>query len=539
VLSFLSLKGRSTIGVILATFVTAPLAAAAGFSHPSARPAPAPHAGEATLVQLSDPGGGLSPALREGGARLVSPSLNVWRVPAAQAGRTVAALRAEHILARAEPDQHFVPFGHLTTSSDPLVPAEWWIHDVGDDQVEAPAAGVPVTVLDTGLDLSHPEFRSRPDTKALNTQVVAPSNDPQQEPEHGTAVSSIVAAPSNGVGVVGVYPQAALQEWDFGDGLLSQVLAGLDAASRQGRGVVNSSGGFLGFSMLLEEAVDRALHRGTIVVAAVGNDRQTGNRSFVPASLPHVLTVGGTDQSDRVTSFSNRSSALDLAAPAVDMPVAVPTFYSPSGYATFDGTSFAAPLTAGAAAWVWTIRPQLDPTQVEDVIRESARDVGAKGWDLDTGFGILSIPAALAAKTPAKDPQEPNDDINLVRPHAITASGTRLGTPARLRASLEVAKDPEDVYRVWVPAHERISASTHSGANVNLALWGPKTHSVYERGAAQKHDLIAYSQRTGSAPDSVGASNATGRGAFYYVDAFLGKRVSRASYVLRVAVARR
>jgi subtilisin family serine protease len=533
------LKGSSTIGVILVAFVTAPLAGAAGFSHPSARPEPALHAGEATLVQLSDPGGGLSPALRAGGARLVSPSLNVWRVPAAQAGRTVAGLRAEHILARAEPDQRFVPFGHLTTSSDPLVPDEWWIHDVGDDQVEAPAAGVPVTVLDTGLDLSHPEFKSRPDTKALNAQVVAPSNDPQQEPEHGTAVSSIVAAPSNGVGVVGVYPQAALQEWDFGDGLLSQVLDGLDAASRQGRGVVNSSGGFLGFSMLLEEAVDRALHRGTIVVAAVGNDRQTGNRSFVPASLPHVLTVGGTDQSDRVTSFSNRSSALDLAAPAVDMPVAVPTFYSPSGYATFDGTSFAAPLTAGAAAWVWTVRPQLDPTQVEDVIRDSARDVGAKGWDPDTGFGILSIPAALAAKTPAKDPQEPNDDINLVRPHAITASGTRLGTPARLRASLEVAKDPEDVYRVWVPAHARISASTHSAANVNLALWGPKTRSVYERGAAQKRDLIAYSQRIGSAPDSVGGRNATGRGAFYYVDAFLGKRVSRASYLLRVAVARR
>src|SRR5262249_1953423 len=176
------------------------LAAAARFSHPSARQAPTLHAREATLVQLSDPGGGLSPALRASGARLVSPSLNVWRVPAAQARRTVAALRAERLLARAEPDQRFVPFGPVTTSSDPLVPDEWWIHDVGDDQVEAPGPGVPVTVLDTGLDLSHPEFKSRPDTTALNAQVVAPSTDPQQEPEHGTAVSSIVAAPSNGVG---------------------------------------------------------------------------------------------------------------------------------------------------------------------------------------------------------------------------------------------------------------------------------------------------------------------------------------------------
>jgi hypothetical protein len=259
----------------------------------------------------------------------------------------------------------------------------------------------------------------------------------------------------------------------------------------------------------------------------------------VPASLPHVLTVGGTNESDHVTSFSNRSSALDLAAPAVDMPVAVPTFFSPSGYASLDGTSFSAPLVSGAAAWVWTIRPQLDPTQVEDVMRESARDVGAKGWDPDTGFGILSIPAALAAKTPAKDPQEPNDDIDLVRPHAITASGTRLGTPARLQASLEVVKDPEDVYRVWVPAHARISASTHSSANVNLALWGPKTRSVYERGPALRRDLIDYSQRSGSAPDTVAGRNTSGRGAFYYVDAYLGKRVNRAAYLLKVAVARR
>ena len=469
----------------------------------------------------------------------MSPSLNVWRVPAAQAGRTVTALRAEGILTRAEPDQPFVWFGRLTTSDDPLVPSEWWIHDIGDDQVDAPGAGVPITVVDTGLDMSHPEFKSRPNTTALNAQVVEPSNDPLAEPEHGTAVSSVAAAPSNGVGLIGVYPQAALREWDSGGRSLSEILAGLDAASRRGRTVINFSGGFLGFSMLLEEAVDRALSRGSIVVAAVGNDRQTGNRSFVPASLPHVLTVGGTDESDHVTYFSNRSNALDLAAPAVNIPVAVPTFYSPSGYATFDGTSFAAPLVAGAAAWVWTLRPELDPTQVEDVMRESARNVGANGWNPDTGFGILSIPAALAAKTPMQDPQEPNDDVDLVRPHAITASGTRLGTPARLRATLEVAKDPEDVYRVWVPAHSRISASTHSPANVNLALWGPKTRSVYERGSALRRDLIAYSQRSGSAPDAVGGRNASGRGAFYYVDAFLGKRVSRASYLLKVAVARR
>jgi hypothetical protein len=528
------LNGRLlTIGVIFAALALAPSVNAAGFAHPRAQAVPQ-RPGSATLVQLTTPGGALSPELRAAHARPVSLPLDVWRVPASGAAKVVSALRREGLLERAEPDRRIVPFTHLS-AGDPLIPNEWWIHDVGEDLSEPPPPGVPVTVIDTGLDLSHPEFSSRPNTTVLNTQTVTMDDD-----VHGTAVSSMVGAPSNGIGLVGVYPQAVLLEWDFGDGSLSEILAGLDAASKRGRGVVNFSGGFIGYSALLEQGIDRALHRGAIVVAAVGNDRGNGSRSFVPASLPHVLTVGANDQNDRVAFFSSRSSALDLVAPGTVMPVAVPTFYKDgTGYANFDGTSFSAPLVAGAAAWIWTVRPQLDPTQLQDVLRDSARNVGAPGWDADTGFGILSIPGALAEKTRPKDPQEPNDDINLVRPHAVTASGTRLPTPARIQARLDVTEDPEDVYRVWVPAHGRIAAGTRSAANVNLALWGPKTKTVYERGSALKRDLLAYRQRSGSRPELVSTRNASSRGAYYYVDAFLGKGVGEAAYSLKVSVARR
>src|SRR3954466_1428911 len=213
VLCFPRLKGRLlTIGVILAALAIAPSAAAAGFAHPQARTV-APARGSAVLVQLTSAGGALSPELRAANARPVSLALDVWRVPAAHAGRVVAALRHERLLQRAEPDRKLVPFTHLS-AGDPLLPNEWWIHDIGDDVSEPPPPGVPVTVIDTGLDASHPEFSSRPNTRMLNVQTV-PSDE-----EHGTAVSSIVGAPANGQGLVGVYPQAVLQEWDFGDGSL-------------------------------------------------------------------------------------------------------------------------------------------------------------------------------------------------------------------------------------------------------------------------------------------------------------------------------
>jgi subtilisin family serine protease len=527
------LNGRLlTIGVILAAFAFAPSAVAAGFAHPRT-PAVPQRPSQAALVQLTAPGGALSPELRAAHAKPVSIPLDIWRVPAANVSKVVSALRSERLLARAEPDRRIVRFTHLS-AGDPLVPNEWWIHDVGDDLSEPPPPGVPVTVIDTGLDFTHPEFSNRPNTKALNTQTVTINDD-----IHGTAVSSMVGAPSNGVGLVGVYPQAVLQEWDFGDGALSDILAGLAAAEKHGRGVVNFSGGFFGYSALLEQGIDRALDRGLVVVAAVGNERQTGSPSVAPASMPHVLTVGANDPNDRVAPFSSRSSALDLVAPGTTMPVAVPTFYDPSGYKNFDGTSFSTPLVAGAAAWVWTVRPQLDPMQLEDVLRDSARDVGIRGWDADTGFGILSIPGALVRKPRAKDPQEPNDDVNLVRPHAVTSSGTLLPTPARLQAHLDVTEDPEDVYRIWVPAHASLAAGTKSGANVNLALWGPRTRTVYERGSALKRDLLAYSQRSGSRPELVKTRNARSGGAYYYVDAFLGKGAGEAAYSLKVSVARR
>lgn len=282
---------------------------------------------------------------------------------------------------------------------------------------------------------------------------------------------------------------------------------------------------------------------GSLIVASAGNDREGGSSLSYPATFPHVLTVGATDEADRVTVFSSSSPAIDLAAPGQDIPAAIPTIFNSTGYAAVDGTSFSAPLVSGAAAAVWTLRPTLTNTQLFQIMRHSARDVGKRGWDADTGYGILDLPAAVARHTPAADMQEPNEDVYLVKPNGLTKSGhAPLTGQHRLRASLsaqlERQEDPEDVYRVWLPARGRLVVTVKPTANATLEIWGRRTTTVFERGKAAKRDLIGSSAHAGRRFERVTVQG-RGVGQFVYVDVFLARKVVQASYTLSVAPSKR
>jgi subtilisin family serine protease len=475
-------------------------------------------------------------ALDLAGGEAVSRRFGVWRLRTPAAARLLPALRRTGLLRAAEPDRPVRSFSHVAPG-DPLVPTEWWIPMIGADRAEPPGPGKPVTIIDSGIDLTHPEFAGRAGTEPLNGQVLN-SGDGYA---HGTAVGSVVAAPTNATGLVGVYPQAVLRTWDAdaqGDLTTSSVIAGIDAAVRRGPGVINLSLG-VARSEVLEDVVNGAFGTGSLIVAAVGNDRGRGSRPSVPAILPHVLSIAGTDQTGHVTSFSSISPTTDLAAPASDIPVAVPVGYDASGYALFDGTSFSSPLVAGAAAWVWTVRPNLDNTQLFELMRSSARDMAPTGRDDDTGFGLLDIPAALTRPVLAPDPQEPNDDIDHVRAHGLFRQASAgLTTPGRgrgtLTARLDDTEDPEDVYRIWVPGRRRVVATLRANGDVQLAAWGAKTRTVFERGAALKRDLVASSFRRGTAKEVVRVENKARRGAYLYLDAFLARNVRHATYKLTV-----
>jgi hypothetical protein len=286
-----------------------------------------------------------------------------------------------------------------------------------------------------------------------------------------------------------------------------------------------------------------AFAAGLLVVASAGNDREEGSSPSFPASFPHVLTIGATDEADRVTVFSSASAAMDLAAPGQDIEAAIPTLWDPAGYDPVDGTSFSAPLVSGAAAAVWTLRPTLSNTQLFEVMRRSARDVGKAGWDQDTGYGILNVPAALTRKPPAVDPQEPNEDIYLVKPNGLTRDGkaplTAQHRPrATISAQLERREDSEDVYRIYLPAKGKVVVTVRPSANVNLELWGKKTTSVFEQGSAAKRDLLGVSAHAGARFERI-TLKGHGSAQFVYADVFLPKTGVRASYSLSVAPAAR
>ncbi|HEU6445364.1 MAG TPA: S8 family serine peptidase [Gaiellaceae bacterium] len=474
--------------------------------------------------------------LAASGGTIVAPELHIWRLPSRAAQRLIPSLRRSGVLRFAEPDRPVSRHAHLP-GTDPLAapPIGWHLYRIGADKVEPPGPGVPLTVIDSGLDLNHMEFKARPSTSVLNEQQVA---DISAEEYHGTIVASTAAAPVDGQGAIGVYPQGVLRTFDLWFLSESLIVQGISRAAASGPGVINLSLGGDEPSRAMYEAIVNAFGRGTIVVAAAGNERLREDPPIYPAGFPHVLTVGATNVHDLPSEFSSTSGAVDLAAPGEAIPWQHPT--DPALHFTMNGTSFSSPQVAAAAAWVWTARPGIEKTQLLDVMRYSARDVWPRGFDRRTGHGILNIPAALTRALPPVDPMEPNDDIDHVKAQGIFRAAARpLTAPGRRRAVLKArvhaAEDPDDVYRFWVPGGREVTARVRPTANVDLAVWAAGTRSVFERGRARRRDLLGASARPGGRLETVRIENTRARGFWGYLDVFTARGTRSARYSLEIS----
>lgn len=470
-------------------------------------------------------------ALLGAGARLVAPEIRLWSVDTRTARRLVPVLRARGALAGAAPNRTYETASVSVVGTDPLSNDEWWGSEIGIDGLTPPGPGIPVTIVDSGVDFQHPEFAGRPNLLALNEQEPMPLGG-----EHGTAVASVIGAPVNGAGIVGIYPQAVLRSWDAAKGAGTrldtiEIVNGILAAARAGRGVVNLSLGATTRDLSIELAVDEAVSLGTLMVAASGNDGEAGNALGYPAALPHVVTVAATNRSGGVASFSSQSPYVDIAAPGDDIVVASALG---NDWRSSSGTSFSSPLVAGAAAWLWTVRPDLDRSQVSEILRRSARDIGPPGRDNASGFGMLNVAAALSYPAPTIDPREPNDDIDNVDPagERYFSEGPSLTGRGRLKASIaarvDFYEDPRDVYRVWLPARKTIVATITSTTDNDLALI--KSGAPTAVGSFVKDYRLARATSRGKTDRLTFANGVTGRSAYLVVT--LPKGTKDASYRL-------
>ena len=278
-------------------------------------------------------------------------------------------------------------------------------------------AGARVAVLDTGIDCGHEDLAGG---CFYGEDFTTFFGYPFDDHGHGTHVAGIIGARANGVGTIGVAPEASIYAVKVldgnGSGALSWVAAGIDWAVANDIQVINMSLSATVTSQALSDAVAAAQAAGVLVVSAAGNSGCCNTVGY-PARLPGSMAVGAVDAADAIASFSSTGPEVDVVAPGVAVRAPVPTgtcaLCDPSGYKVLNGTSMATPHVAGVAALLMS-RGRLS-WEAWNLITGTAVDLGAAGFDDSYGHGRADAFAALngdpGAPPPPPPPPPPVDEI--------------------------------------------------------------------------------------------------------------------------------
>lgn len=309
---------------------------------------------------------------------------------------------------------------------DPYFSKQWGLERIQAEGAWAIAdgSGATIAIVDTGVDLDHPDLAS----KIVNLWDADFSGDTksdgaQDENGHGTHVAGIAAAVTgNGIGVAGTAPGARILPVRVldadGSGTITQVASGIRYAADKGAEVINLSlglasgtgqvAGFLGDLDPVYNAIDYAWNKGAVVVVAAGNDSVP--LCAEPAAAAHALCVGATDAHDRRSFYSNSDATMTLpylVAPGGDavtcsggvlstfLRTADASTCSPgSGYDSLAGTSMATPFVSGVAALL--AGEGMTNNAVVTCLERSADDLGPPGRDPVFGFGRVNASKAVS-----------------------------------------------------------------------------------------------------------------------------------------------
>lgn len=517
-----------------------------------------------------------------------------------------AALRrygADPTVRVAEPNLRFHPLE--TLPNDPLLAEQWWLRNTGqehliadppprradgtpDADVDAPEAwdvttgNAVVAVLDTGVDLSHPDLAPNlwvnpgevPDN-GLDDDGNGYADDvhgwdfaeddpvPQDRNGHGTHVAGIVAAVAgNGVGGAGVCPGCRIMVLRSKLDLAGTVEA-IAYAVDNGADVINMSFGDGSFSRLLRRAIARAGARGVLVVAAAGNQLGDNDMRLVidedgdgareccptyPASydLPNIIAVAASNHADRYgyrtgcairngevlprCAFTNVGhDSVDLAAPGVDV---LSTF--PSGaYEVLDGTSMAAPVVAGVAGLVRSVHPEYGPVRVKNAILNSVdRPDGLRSWwnasrtELMPGSFTRTDGRVNALRALSASPE-----TRIARSDGTIAGARRIRRVAEGRVAWPA--DANDVYRkrLLQGRRYRVLLEVPRRKDFDVFIWEPRTLEIWQCWSLGTPCRLVASGVRGRGEDELVVFRARRTGTYYlHVNAWF----SRGSYRLAI-----
>jgi len=231
-----------------------------------------------------------------------------------------------------------------TPSASEVIP--WGIEYMGAPSMwNNETDNIKVGIVDTGIDLDHPDLK---ENIKGSFNAISSRKSGNDDNGHGTHVAGIIGAAKNGIGVVGMVPNAdlyAIKVLDStGNGYISDIIEGIDWAVKNNMDILNMSFGTTTDSQSLHEAIIKASQAGIILLAAAGNNY--GGACEYPAKYAEVISVGAIDRSGNITDFS-AITGVDTWAPGTRI-------YSTGidgGYVEMDGTSMAAPHWVGKESY--------------------------------------------------------------------------------------------------------------------------------------------------------------------------------------------
>jgi subtilisin family serine protease len=354
-------------------------------------------------------------------AKIAAINVHILKVPDAERDQVLEALQHNPNFEFAELDEivapDFVP-------NDPWYPNEWHLQKIQAPQawdISKGSSNVIIAILDTGVDGTHPDLAPNlvPGWNFYDNNA-----DTSDVAGHGTPVAGTAAAAgNNSIGVAAVAFNCRIMPLRVSDptgyALNSTIASALTYAADHAARVANISYKVTD-SSTVTSAAQYFQSKGGVTSVSAGNDGIFDTAK----DNPYVLTVSATTADDILTSWSCTGNNVDLAAPGQGIMTTV----RGGGYGNAAGTSVSAPIVAGAAALLISANPSLSAPQVQDLLKQTADDLGSSGWDTSYGYGRVNAYKALLAATGGSS-TTPSDTApptaNIIAPsNGSTLSGT-------------------------------------------------------------------------------------------------------------------